>query len=156
LRREFVGDASRARGPDSAAVLAAVLNHAEKATVDQVIAGLEAEDPQASARVRRLMFTFEDLTRVDRATFGMLIAECAADRLPIALSAASQTLRDLFLSSMSERAGNMLREEIENLPTQRKRVVEEAQAEIVVLAKRLAEEGRIFILEGDEMEEANG
>jgi flagellar motor switch protein FliG len=55
---------------------------------------------------------------------------------------------------MSERAGNMLREEIENLPTQRKRVVEEARAEIVVLAKRLAEEGRIFIL--DSAEEAAG
>jgi flagellar motor switch protein FliG len=153
LRREFVGDTSRATG-DSAAVLADVLNCADKAMVDLVIGRLEADDPQSAARVRRLMFTFEDLVRVDRATFGMLIAECPADRLPIALSGAPPELSELFLSSMSERAGNMLREEIENLPTQRKRVVEEARAEIVVLAKRLAEEGRIFIL--DSAEEAAG
>ncbi len=150
LRREFVGDASRGRGPDSASVLAAVLNCAEKSTVDLMIAGLEADDPKTAAQVRKLMFTFEDLTRIDRATFGMLVAECAADRLPIALSGTSPELRDLFLSSMSERAGNMLREEIDNLPPQRKRVVDDARAEIVVLAKRLAEEGRIFILDNDE------
>jgi flagellar motor switch protein FliG len=150
LRREFVGDSSRASGPDSAATLAAVLNCAEKATVELVLNGLEADDAHAASRVRRLMFTFEDLTRVDRATFGTLIAECAADRLPIALSSANPELRELFLSSMSERAGNMLREEIENLPAQRKRVVDDARAEIVALAKRLSEEGRIFILDNDE------
>ena len=123
--------------------------------MELVISGLEADDPQVAARVRRLMFTFDDLTRIDRTTFGMLVAECAADRLPIALSGASAELRDLFLSSMSERAGNMLREEIDNLPPQRKRIVEEARAEIVALAKRLAEEGRIFILDSDEEAEAD-
>ena len=153
LRREFVGDTSRATG-DSAAVLAGVLNCADKATVDMVLGRLEADDPQTAARVRRLMFTFEDLVRIDRATFGTLVSECAADRLPIALSGAPKELSELFLSSMSERAGNMLREEIENLPTQRKRVVEEARSEIVILAKRLADEGRIFIL--DSAEEAAG
>jgi flagellar motor switch protein FliG len=70
------------------------------------------------------------------------------------LATAEPPLRDLFLSRMSERAANMLREEMESMPTPRKRLVDEAQAEIVVLAKRLAEAGRIFILDGDDTTEA--
>ena len=118
--------------------------------VQQIMAAMTELDAQAAGRVRKLMFGFEDLIRIDPAQFGALVAECAADKLPIALSAADAPLRDLFLSSMSERAGNMLREEIESMPTPRKRVVDEAQAEIVALAKRLADEGRIFILTGEE------
>ena len=110
-------------------------------------------DAEAAVKVRRLMFGFEDLVRVDPATFGALIAECPAEKLPIALATAEAPLRDLFLSRMSERAANMLREEMESMPTPRKRLVDEAQAEIVVLAKRLAEAGRIFILDGDDAAE---
>jgi flagellar motor switch protein FliG len=154
LRREFVGEDSGSRGPDSSATLAELLNHSDRAMVQRIMATMTERDPEAAARVRRLMFGFDDLIRIDPTTFGALIAECAADKLPIALSGAEPQLRDLFLSSMSERAGNMLREEIESMPTPRKRVVDEARAEIVALAKRLAEEGRIFILNGDENADA--
>jgi flagellar motor switch protein FliG len=81
----------------------------------------------------------------------VLVAECRADRLQVALSGASRELCELLLSSMSERAANMLRGELDSLPPQRRRSIEEAQAEIITIAKRLAEEGRIFIL-GDEDE----
>ncbi len=154
LRREFVGDGSGARGSDSSATLAELLNCSDKAMVQQVLATMAEQDPDAAARVRRLMFGFEDLIRIDPVTFGALVAECTVERLPIALSGADAQLRDLFLSSMSERAGNMLREEIESMPAPRKRAVEEAQAEIVVLAKRHAQEGRIFNLNGDEHDPA--
>ena len=87
---------------------------------------------------------------MDPSTFGVLIAECAVDKLAVALSTAPPALRDLFLSSMSERAANMLRDEIETMPTPRKKAVEDAQAEIIVLAKRLVEEGRIFMLDEGE------
>jgi flagellar motor switch protein FliG len=150
LRREFVGDGAGSRGRDSSATLAELLNHADKAMVQQLLATMSEQDADAAVRVRRLMFGFEDLIRIDPATFGALVAECPAEKLPIALAAAEARLRDLFLLSMSERAGNMLREEIESMPAPRKRVVDEAQAEIVALAKRLAEEGRIFILNADD------
>ena len=150
LRREFVGDGSNQRGPDSSATLAELLNHSNKEMVQQVMAAIAGQDAEAAARVRRLMFGFDDLTRIDPATFGALVAECPAEKLPIALSTADARLRDVFLSSMSERAGNMLREEIESMPAPRKRAIEEARAEIVTLAKRLAEEGKIFILNGEE------
>lgn len=99
------------------------------------------------------MFTFEDLRRVERSTFGLLIAECPAEKLPVALLGATPEMCELFLSSMSERAGNLLREEMQAMAMPRRKVVDEAQGEIVVLAKRLAEEGRIVILEEDEDED---
>lgn len=153
LRREFVGDGDAPRDKDSSRTLAELLNHSDKAIVQQVMTAITERDAEAAVKVRRLMFGFEDLVRVDPATFGALIAECPAEKLPIALATAEAPLRDLFLSRMSERAANMLREEMESMPTPRKRLVDEAQAEIVVLAKRLAEAGRIFILDGDDAAE---
>jgi flagellar motor switch protein FliG len=154
LRREFVGEDSAPREKDSSRTLAELLNHSDKVIVTQVMTTMTERDAEAAVKVRRLMFGFEDLIRVDPATFGALIAECPAEKLPIALATAEPALRDLFLSRMSERAANMLREEMESMPAPRKRLVDEAQAEIVVLAKRLAEAGRIFILDGDEAAEA--
>jgi flagellar motor switch protein FliG len=122
--------------------------------VERLLAALDAREPDVAARVRKLMFGFEDLRRIDPGTFGILISECSADKLAIALSAAPDDLRTLFLSNMSERAGNMLKDEIDNLPAQRKRVVEETQAEIVALAKRMIEEGRIMLVE--EADDADG
>jgi flagellar motor switch protein FliG len=155
LRRDLItsggGDAG---GQDSASILAQMLDHSEKDFSRAIMAGITERDADAASRVRALMFGFEDLVRIDSTTFGTLIAECAAEKLPIALAGADDTLRDLFLSNMSERAGNMLREEIESMPTPRKRAIDEAQAEIVVLAKRLAEEGRIYILDAAEASDA--
>lgn len=153
LRREFTGELSRSRGPDSAAILAGMLDLSEKEVLERVMATLEQAEPQAAARVRRLMFAFEDIQRIDRSTFGSLISECPAERLPILLSSASPELRDMFLSGMSERAGKLLREEMETMPPPRRKAVEEAQAEIVALVKRLAQEGRVVILDQDELEE---
>ena len=153
LRREFVGDDNVPRDKDSSRTLADLLNHSDKAIVQQVMSTMTERDAEAAVKVRRLMFGFEDLVRVDPATFGALIAECPAEKLPIALATAEPPMRDLFLSRMSERAANMLREEMESMPTPRKRLVDEAQAEIVVLAKRLAEAGRILILDSDEAAE---
>jgi flagellar motor switch protein FliG len=153
LKREFVANFARGHDRNSVATMAEMLNRADKETVQRVMATLEAKEPQAALRIRRAMFTFEDLARIDPTTLPVLIAECRADRLPVALQGASREVRELFLGHMSERAANMLRQEIEMLPPQRRRVVEEAQAEIIVLAKRLAEEGRVLIL-GEE-EDAN-
>lgn len=150
LKREFVSNFARGHDRNSVSTMAEMLNRADKETVQRIMATLEAKEPQAALRIRRAMFTFEDLARVDPTTLPVLIAECRADRLPVALHSASRELRELFLGHMSERAANMLRQEIEMLPPQRRRTIEEAQAEIIGLAKRLSEEGRIVILGEDE------
>jgi flagellar motor switch protein FliG len=154
LKREFISELARSYERDSTSVMAEMLNRSEKDVLDRVMAALEEAEPQAAARIRRIMFTFEDLKRVDKGSFGTLISECAAEKLPIALSGASPELKAMFLSNMSERAANMLKEEMESMATPRKKVVEEAQAEIVILAKRLNDEARIMINEEDEDEES--
>ena len=155
LERELVGSLGGTTGHDSTSVLAELLDCSDRALVARVLATLEEAEPEAAARIRKTMFTFDDLVRVDPATLGVLISECAVEKLAVALSAATPAIRELFLSGMSERAANMLRDEIETMPTPRKKAVEDAQAEIIQLTKRLAEEGRIFLLEhGEESSDA--
>jgi flagellar motor switch protein FliG len=150
LHRELVGNATASDGPDSESVLAELLNRSDRDMVARLLASLEETEPDAAARVRRLMFTFDDLARIDPATFGVLIGETPVDKLAIALHSAVPAIRDLFLSTMSERAANMLRDEIESMAAPRRKAVEETQNDIVVLAKRLIEEGRIFLLDQTE------
>jgi flagellar motor switch protein FliG len=152
LKREFSTELARSYERDSASIMAEMLNRSESDVVERVLAALEEKEPQAAARVRRIMFTFEDLRRIDPATFGVLITECRAELLPIALSNASEVLRELFLSRLSERAGKMLLEEMETMPPPRRKAVDEAQTEIIALAKRLVDEGRLQILEPEEEE----
>ena len=155
LERELAGSFGGTAGHDSTSVLAELLDRSDRALVARVLATLEEAEPEAAARIRKMMFTFDDLVRVDPATLGVLISECAVEKLAVALSAATPAIRELFLSGMSERAANMLRDEIETMPTPRKKAVEDAQAEIIQLTKRLAEEGRIFLLEhGEEVSDA--
>ncbi|WP_419900166.1 flagellar motor switch protein FliG [Roseomonas sp. USHLN139] len=154
LQKEFITNLSRSYERDSSQIVAEIMNRADKGLVEQLMRNIETREPSAAARIRRIMFTFADLVRVDRSTFATLVAECPADKLQIALTAASPELRELFLSSMSERAATMMRDEIENMPAQRRKAVEEAQADIITIAKRLADEGRIFILEEDEVGES--
>lgn len=155
LKREFMTNLSRSYERDSAAIVADMLNRSDPQMVERVMRQLELQEPHAAARIRRIMFTFDDLIRVDPDTFGVLIADCPLDKLPVALSGANPEIKELFLSNMSARAAAMLREEIESLPNQRRKVVEDAQAEIIAITRRLAESGKIFILddgEGDEEE----
>jgi flagellar motor switch protein FliG len=152
LKREFSTELARSYERDSASIMAEMLNRSESDVVERVLAALEEKEPQAAARVRRIMFTFEDLRRIDPATFGVLIAECRAELLPIALSNASEVLRELFLSRLSERAGKMLLEEMETMPPPRRKAIDEAQTEIITLAKRLIDDGRLQLLEPEEEE----
>ncbi|WP_052389268.1 flagellar motor switch protein FliG [Belnapia moabensis] len=152
LQREFITNLARSYERDSSQIVAEILNRTDKSLLERLMTHIEAREPQTASRIRRIMFTFDDLVRVDRSTFGTLVAECPTDKLQVALSGASQELRDMFLGSMSERAATMLRDEIDSMPAQRRKTVEDAQGEIITIAKRLADEGRIFILDEDEAE----
>lgn len=151
LQKEFITNLSRSYERDSSQIVAEILNRAEKGLVEHLMRHIETREPHAAGRIKRIMFTFDDLIRVDRSTFATLVAECPADKLQVALTAASAELRELFLASMSERAATMMRDEIESMPAQRRKTVEDAQGELITIAKRLADEGRIFILEEDEV-----
>lgn len=154
LKREFTSELSRAYERDSTSIVAEMLNRSDQDVVDRILTALEEKEPQAAARIRRIMFTFEDLRRIEPATFGLLIAEIPPERLPIALANASAELAALFLSQMSERARKMLTEEMESMPPPRRKTIEEAQGDIITLAKRMIDEGRIILQEQEEDEPA--
>ena len=99
------------------------------------------------------MFTFGDLVRLDAAGIQLLLREVDRDQLAMSLKGAAEDVKDLFFSNMSERAGKMMREDMEAMGAVRLKDVDEAQAGVVSTAKALADAGEIVISTGDEESE---
>jgi flagellar motor switch protein FliG len=152
LKREFTSVLGRGYERDSTQIVAEMLNRSDQDLVDRVLAALEEKEPQAAARIRRIMFTFEDLRRIEPATFGILIAEIPPERLPVALTSASSEIKALFMSQMSERAQKMLVEDMESQVAPRRKIIDAAQSEIIDIAKRLISDGRLALMEQEDEE----
>ena len=93
----------------------------------------------------QLMFTFEDLVRLDNKIVQSLLKEIASEELAIALKGASDTIKEKIFSNMSERASAMLKEDLEAMGPVRLSEVGQAQTKIALTAKRLEAEGKIII-----------
>lgn len=149
LRNEFMSNLARSQGRDAHEMMAEIFNNLDRSTEDRFIQMLEDRNRDAADRIKALMFTFEDLAKIDAAGIQTLLRSVDKGKLSIALKGASETIRDLFFGNMSERAAKILREDIETLGPVRLRDVEEAQVEMVANAKDLATRGEITIAEGD-------
>lgn len=149
LRNEFMSNLARSQGRDAHEMMAEIFNNLDRSTEDRFIQMLEDRNRDAAERIKQLMFTFEDLAKIDSAGIQTLLRAVNKDKLSIALKGASESIRDLFFGNMSERAAKILREDIEALGPVRLRDVEEAQVEMVATAKDLATKGEITIAEGD-------
>jgi flagellar motor switch protein FliG len=152
LRSEFMSNLARSTRRDPHEMMAEIFNNLDRQSEQRFIAALEERNREASERIKSLMFTFDDLQRLAPAAIQILLRNVQKDKLPLALKGASEKLRDLFFSNLSERASKMLREEIEALGPVKLRDVDEAQATIVVMAKELATQGQIEIGEGKDDE----
>jgi flagellar motor switch protein FliG len=152
LRAEFMSNLARSTRRDAHEMMADIFNNLDRQSEGRFLAALEERNREAAERIKSLMFTFDDLARLTPQSVQMLLRSIEKDKLPIALKGASEKLRELFLSSMSDRAGKMLREEIEGLGPVRVRDVDEAQASIVQLAKELSAQGTIEISSGKDEE----
>ena len=148
LRAEFMSNLARTARRDSHEMIADIFNNLDRASEVKFVAALEERNRESAERIKSLMFTFDDLARLSAPAVQTLLRSIERDKLPLALKGASEALRDLFLRNLSERAGKMLREDIENLGPVKLRDVDEAQAGIVALAKELAAQGTIEINEG--------
>jgi flagellar motor switch protein FliG len=148
LKAEFMSNLARASRRDPHELAAEIFNNLDRATESRLMAQLEEAAGDSASRVRSLMFTFDDLKRLDAQGIAVLLRAVEKDRLVIALKGASDQLREMFLKSMSERAARLLRDDIGALGPVRLRDVEEAQQGIVVLAKELAQQGEIRLSEG--------
>ena len=153
LRSEFMTNLARTARRDSHEMMADIFNNLDRATENRFMTSLEERNREAAERIRQLMFTFDDLARVDAAGIQMLLRQVEKDQLGLALKGASDDVRELFFANMSERAGKMMQEDMEALGAVRLKDVDEAQAAIVSVAKALADSGEIVIAGNDEESE---
>jgi flagellar motor switch protein FliG len=145
LRTEFFTNLARTNRRDAHELIAEIFNSLDRATENRFITALEERNRDSAERIKALMFTFEDLAKLDSSAIQVLLRNADKAKMPIALKGASETLRDLFFSNMSERAGKLLREDMQAMGPVRLRDVEEAQGYLVSLAKDLAASGEIVI-----------
>ncbi|HJS86343.1 MAG TPA: flagellar motor switch protein FliG [Acetobacteraceae bacterium] len=152
LRTEFMSNLARSTRRDAHEMVADIFNNLDRAAESRFMAALEERNRDSAERIKGLMFTFDDLQRLTPASVQVLLREIDKEKLPLALKGASDKLRDLFFSNLSARAAKMLNEEIAALGPVKLRVVDEAQASIIALAKELAAQGTIEIVESKDEE----
>jgi flagellar motor switch protein FliG len=152
LRTEFLVNVGQNRASDNHAVVAEIFNQLDHELENAIFGALDREMPESAERIRALMFTFEDLRHIDDMGIQILLREIPVGVLPLALKGASNDMTDLFLRNMAERAGRMMREEIEAMPKARARDVEEARRQIITICKQLMARGEITSETEDEGE----
>jgi flagellar motor switch protein FliG len=145
LRNEFMSNLARTSRRDAHEMIAEIFNNLDRASESRFLTALEERNRDSAEKVRSLMFTFEDLGKLDPGGVQTLLRNIEKDKLPLALKGASESLRDLFLSNMSERASKMLKEDMAAMGPVRLRDVEEAQLAMVTVAKDLAGKGEIML-----------
>ena len=108
----------------------------------------EERDPDLAEQIRQLMFTFDDLVKIDDRGIQELVKNVPNDKWKVALKTASESVRELVFKNMSERAAKMLREDMEAAPAVKLSDVESIQFEVVQIARKLEEDGKIIIASG--------
>ncbi len=125
--------------------VAEILNLADRATEKSIMDGLESEDPELVEEIRRLMFVFEDILKVDDKGIQMILKEVDNDELGLALKTASPDLQQKIFKNMSERAATLIKEDMQFMGPVRVSDVESAQQRIVDIVRRLEDSGEIII-----------
>jgi flagellar motor switch protein FliG len=129
--------------------LAEILNQSDRTTERNVLESLTAIDEELGEEVRRLLFVFEDIAKLDDRAIQLILREADQKDLALALRGVHEDVRTRIMANMSERGAQMLAEEMEFQPPQRKRVVEEAQGRIVAIVRRLEEADAVVIGRSD-------
>jgi flagellar motor switch protein FliG len=153
LRVEFMSNLARTAKRDSHEHMAEIFNNFDRQTESRFITSLEERSRDSAERIKALMFTFEDLGKLDPGSIQTLLRHVEKDKLGLALKGSTDTLRDVFFSNMSERAGKILREDMEAMGPVRLKDVDEAQMRMVNVAKDLANKGEIMIASGSAEDE---
>ncbi|MGE4219108.1 MAG: flagellar motor switch protein FliG, partial [Alphaproteobacteria bacterium] len=138
LRNEFMSNLARTQRRDSHEMMAEIFNSLDRSTENRFMTMLEERNRDSAERIKQLMFTFDDLAKIDPAGIQTLLRNVDKDKLAVALKGASESVRDMFFSQMSERAAKILREDMAASGPVRLRDVDEAQMEMVNIAKDLA------------------
>jgi flagellar motor switch protein FliG len=153
LRTEFFTNLARSNRRDAHELIAEIFNSLDRSTETKFLTALEERNRDSAERVKSLMFTFDDLAKLDSNAMQTVMRNAEKEKLPIALKGASETMKDFFFANMSERAGKLLKEEMSSMGPVRLKDVEEAQSYIVSVAKDLAARGEIVIADGNAEDE---
>jgi flagellar motor switch protein FliG len=145
LRVEFMSNLSQTRRRDAHEVMAEIFNSFDRQTETRFITALEEQNRESAERIKTLMFTFDDLVKLDTASAQTLMRNIDKTKLAIALKGANDAVRQFFLSNMSSRAAKMLVDDMQAMGPVRLRDVDEAQGLLVNLAKDLAAKGEIML-----------
>lgn len=145
LRTEFIATLSRGEDRDPSEAVAEIFNRLDRSVERRFMSALERKNPSAAARVKSLMFVFEDLTRLDQKDMQTLLRHIDKSALAVALKGAPEEVRAHFFASMSERAAAILKDDIDIMGPLRLREIEAAQGRLVETAKALAEEGGLYL-----------
>jgi len=130
--------------------LVAILNMVDRATEKSILEELENEDPALADEVRKRMFMFEDIVKLDDTSIQRILREVNTKDLAVALRGAAEEVKNRIFKNMSQRAGKMLKDELEYMGPVRLRQVEEAQQKIVKVIRALEDAGEIVIARGGE------
>ncbi|HMP61823.1 MAG TPA: flagellar motor switch protein FliG [Phenylobacterium sp.] len=145
LRSEFMSNLARTSKRDSHEMMADIFNSFDRQTETRFMAALEERNRESAERIRALMFVFEDLSKLDPGGVQTLLRGVEKDQLGLALKGASDALREMFFSNMSERAAKIMREDMEGMGPVRLKDVDQAQMKMVQVAKDLAAKGEIML-----------
>jgi flagellar motor switch protein FliG len=145
LRTEFISTLSQTSKRDPYAQIAEIFNFFDRQTETRFFGAMENSQKEAADRIKTLMFTFDDLVKLDAGAAQTLLRHVDKGKLGTALKGASEGVREFFMKNMSQRAAKMLADELQNMGPVRLRDVDEAQAAMISTAKELAEKGEIVI-----------
>jgi flagellar motor switch protein FliG len=115
-----------------------------------VLESLDQTDAEVSTEVRRLLFVFEDLVTLDDRAIQLVVRESDPKDLALSLRGVDDEVKQAILRNMSERGAQMLLEELQFQPPQRRRVIEEARGRVIAIVRRLEEAGAIVVSRGEE------
>ncbi len=145
LEKELTSMGSRGQQIGGVSVVAEILNHSDRRTGDSILQFLDETDSDLAEKVRKLMFVFEDLLHANDAGIRELLKEVRNEELTMALKTASEDLKAKIFKNLSQRASQMLQEDMSMMGPARLSEVEGAQQAILVVARRLEKEGKLLM-----------
>ncbi|MEE3049113.1 MAG: flagellar motor switch protein FliG [Pseudomonadota bacterium] len=149
LRTEFMSNLARSNQRDTFELMADIFNNFDRTTETRFLSALDERSKDSAEKIRALMFTFDDLIKLDAAGVQTLMRTVEKDKMTMALKGGSDEMKELFFSNMSERASKLMKEDMTAMGPVRLSEVEQAQLVMVQATKDLIDRGEIVMTSGD-------
>ena len=149
LRTEFMSNLARSNQRDTFELMADIFNNFDRTTETRFLSALDERSKDSAEKIRALMFTFDDLIKLDAAGVQTLMRTVEKDKMTMALKGGSDEMKELFFSNMSERATKLMKEDMTAMGPVRLSEVEQAQLVMVQATKDLIDRGEIVMTSSD-------